>query len=99
LVVDLRGRFAAARGALTDGIAAVSGRFHGRRPRLATLVAGWRSGPCRARSEFRLRPIRRVAIPDGEYVGAHSGAVAFSSRVEGLMTSSASTASTNSPPM
>jgi hypothetical protein len=39
LPVDRRGRFAGARGARTDGIAAVSGRFLGARPGRATLRA------------------------------------------------------------
>jgi hypothetical protein len=38
LAVDRRGRFAGARDLPTEGIAAVRGRFHGRRPRGATLV-------------------------------------------------------------
>lgn len=45
LPVDGRGRFRGARRDQTDGIAAVDGRFIGRRPRRAVLRARWRSGP------------------------------------------------------
>jgi hypothetical protein len=79
LPVDRRGRFAGARRVRTDGIAAVSGRFLGARPRRALLHARWHAGPCRAGWEFRLRPVRRVAIPDGKYTGTHTsgGAISF----------------------
>jgi hypothetical protein len=81
LPVDRRGRFAGARRVRTDGIAAVSGRFLGARPRRATLRARWRAGPCRAEWGFRLRPVRRVAIPDGTYTGTHTGGGAISFEV------------------
>jgi hypothetical protein len=79
LRVDGRGRFRAARRGQTDGIAAVDGRFIGRRPRLAMLRARWRSGPCRSSARFRLRPVRRVPVRDGAWTGtqADGGTISF----------------------
>ena len=73
LRVDGRGRFRGARLDQTDGIAAVDGRFIGRRPRLAVLGARWRSGPCRSSARFRLRPVSRVHVRDGTWSGSHGG--------------------------
>jgi hypothetical protein len=78
--VDRRGRFAAARRIQTEGIAAVHGRFRGRRPPVAALSVRWSAGPCQASARFRLRPVRRAAIPDGEWAGTHAdggGTIAF----------------------
>jgi hypothetical protein len=77
LRVDRHGRFGGVRRAQTDGIAAIGGRFIGRRPRTAVLRASWRSGPCRSTARFRLRPVRRTLVQDGTWTGptADGGAV------------------------
>ena len=78
LRVDRRGRFAGRARRGTDGIAAVRGRFVGRRPRLALLQARWRGG-CVASMSFRMRRVRRVAVRDGWWSGtlASGGAIRF----------------------